>query len=180
VIRHSQRSMAEAVSCEVGFGVVDLQDRRPPNSSAWSDTNSRTPIAGRPVTRFTPSANGHTDLRGAARLSSADAGSGAPARPPSSARAPIHGGHFRVRDLTIQCFGELLGDPVYVLRPRAGEFVDPAQVRPGLGQYGSDHPGDISAATGEVLPRPNGSSIRPRSRPTAIFDSTRSRCSKSP
>src|SRR5262249_41664783 len=32
------------------------QDRRPPNASAWSATNSRTPVAGRPVTRSTPSA----------------------------------------------------------------------------------------------------------------------------
>src|SRR5215813_4697935 len=35
---------------------TDLYDRRPPNASACSATKSRTLIAGRPVTRSTPSA----------------------------------------------------------------------------------------------------------------------------
>src|SRR5262245_43754206 len=47
------RFLGAAVLC----GVADLYSRRPPNSSAWSATNSRTPIAGRPVTRSTPSAS---------------------------------------------------------------------------------------------------------------------------
>ena len=41
----------------IASAVADLHDRRPPNSSACRDTNSRTLIAGRPVTRSTPSAN---------------------------------------------------------------------------------------------------------------------------
>src|SRR5438309_948622 len=38
-------------------GVEDLSDRRPPNAAACSATKSRTLIAGRPVTRSTPSAS---------------------------------------------------------------------------------------------------------------------------
>ena len=35
-------------------------------------------------------------------------------------------------------------DPVHVLRPRTGEFVDPAQVPPRVSEDGSDYPSDIS------------------------------------
>jgi hypothetical protein len=77
---------------------------------------------------------------------------------------PILGGDVRVRDLTVQRVRVLPGDPVHVLRPRTGELVYPAQVRPRVGEDGSDYPSDIRRGTGEALPRPNGSSIRPRSR----------------
>ena len=46
-------------------------------------------------------------------------------------------------DLAVQRFRELPGDPVQVLRPRAGELVHPAQVRPGVGQDLGHHPGDV-------------------------------------
>jgi hypothetical protein len=43
---------------------------------------------------------------------------------------------------------------VNVLRPRPGEFVDPAQVRPRVGEDGSDYPSDISRGNGRGLARP--------------------------
>ena len=46
--------------------------------------------------------------------------------------------------LTVQRVRVLCGDPVHVLRLRTGEFVDPAQVRPRVGEDGSDYPSDIS------------------------------------
>src|SRR5215510_7004304 len=57
---------------------------------------------------------------------------------------PILGGDVRVRDLTVQRVRVLPGDPVHVLRLRAGEFVYPAQMRPGISEDGSDYPSDIS------------------------------------
>ena len=57
---------------------------------------------------------------------------------------PILGGNVSVSDLAVQRVGELPGDPLHVLRPRTGELVDPAQVRPRVGEDGSDDPGDIS------------------------------------
>lgn len=69
-------------------------------------------------------------------------------------------GDLRARDLTIQRVRVLPGDPVHVLRLRTGEFVDPAQVRPTVDEDSVTS----TVATGEVLPRPNGSSIRRRLR----------------
>src|ERR1700686_350890 len=57
---------------------------------------------------------------------------------------PILGGDVRVRDLTVQRVRVLPGDPVHVLRPRTGEFVYPAHVRPRVGEDGSDYPSNIS------------------------------------
>src|SRR5260370_42456263 len=57
---------------------------------------------------------------------------------------PILGGDVRVRDLTVQRVRVFPGDPVQVLGPRAGEFVYPAQVRPRVGEDGSDYPSDVS------------------------------------
>src|SRR3989454_1568499 len=56
---------------------------------------------------------------------------------------PILGRDVSVRDLTVQRVREFPGDGVHVLRPRTGEFVYPAQVRPGVGEDGSDDPSDI-------------------------------------
>jgi len=55
---------------------------------------------------------------------------------------PILRGDVRVRDLTVQRVRVLPGNPVHVLRPRTGEFVDPAQVRPRVGEDGSDYPSE--------------------------------------
>ena len=43
---------------------------------------------------------------------------------------------------------------MHVLRPRTGEFVDPAQVRPRVGEDARDHPGDISRGNRRGLPSP--------------------------
>src|SRR5215471_20882509 len=54
------RGVVKAPVCNFGLSesyLTDLYDRRPPNSSACSATKSRTLIAGRPVTRSTPSAS---------------------------------------------------------------------------------------------------------------------------
>src|SRR5271165_5918805 len=57
---------------------------------------------------------------------------------------PILGGDVTVRDLTVQHVRVLPGDPVHVLRPRTGELVYPAHVRPRVGEDGSDYPSNIS------------------------------------
>ena len=57
---------------------------------------------------------------------------------------PVLGGDIRVRDLAVQRVRILSGDPVHVLRPRTGEFVDPAQVRPRVSEDDSDNPSDVS------------------------------------
>src|SRR5262249_56183902 len=49
----------------------------------------------------------------------------------------------RVEDLPVQRVRELSGNAVQVLRPRTGEFVDSAQVRPRVGEDGSDYPGHV-------------------------------------
>ena len=97
---------------------------------------------------------GHTDPPGATRPSSPDAGSGAPATRPFQLPFPILGGDVSVRDLTVQRVREFPGDPVHVLRPRTGEFVDPAQVRPRVGEDGSDYPSDISRGNRRGLAPP--------------------------
>jgi hypothetical protein len=43
---------------------------------------------------------------------------------------------------------------VHVLRLRTGEFVDPAQVRPTVGEDGSDYPSDISRSNWRGLAPP--------------------------
>src|SRR5262245_30761066 len=77
---------------------------------------------------------------------------------------PILVGDVRVRDLALQGVRIFPGDSVHVLRPRASKFVYPAQMGPRVGEDGSNYASNISRATGEVLPRPNGSSMRLRSR----------------
>lgn len=56
---------------------------------------------------------------------------------------PLLGVDVRVRDLAIQRVREFAGDPIHVLGPRTGEFVDHAQVRRGVGENGSDYVSDI-------------------------------------
>jgi hypothetical protein len=73
-------------------------------------------------------------------------------------------GDVTVRDLTVQRVRLFPGDPVHVLRLRTGEFVCPAQVRPRVGEDGSDYPSDSSRGNWRGLARPNGSSIPPRLR----------------
>src|SRR6266852_7016689 len=107
-----------------------------------TQTPGRSSPAGRsPAPRRPPA--GHTDPPGATPPSSADAGSDAPAIPPSSTPVPNSRGNVSVCDLTVQRVRVLPGDPVHVLRPRTGEFVEPAQVRPRVGEDSSDYPSDI-------------------------------------
>jgi hypothetical protein len=56
---------------------------------------------------------------------------------------PLLGADVRIRDLSVQRVREFAGDPIHVLRPRTGEFVDQAQVRPGGGENGSDYLSDM-------------------------------------
>jgi hypothetical protein len=60
---------------------------------------------------------------------------------------PLLGADGRVHELPVRLLREFSGDPTHVLRPRTGEFVDPAQVRhrvggngglPPMGRYNSD------------------------------------------
>src|SRR5262245_54038846 len=77
---------------------------------------------------------------------------------------PIPGGDVRVSDLTVQRGREFPGDPVHVLRLRTGQLVDPAHVRLRSARMAATTRATSAAAIGEVLPCPNGSSMRPRSR----------------
>ena len=73
---------------------------------------------------------------------------------PFSAPVPNPRRNVSVRDLTVQRVRVLPGDPVHVLRPRTGEFVNPAQVRPRVGKDGSDHPSNISRGNRRGLAPP--------------------------
>ena len=117
------------------------------------------------VTRSTPSVSLSYRPAGAARPSSQDARSGAPVLPAFSAPVPNPPGRCQSTRHHGSARPRIPGrPPMHVLRPRTGEFVDPAQVRHGVGEDGSDYLSDISRGNREVLPRPNGSSMRPRSR----------------
>src|SRR5262245_60164934 len=67
---------------------------------------------------------------------------------------PILGGDVSVRDLTVQRVREFPGHPVHVLRPRTGELVYPAQMRPRVGEDGRDDPSDISRGNRRGLAPP--------------------------
>src|SRR3989441_1070678 len=69
---------------------------------------------------------------------------------------PILGGNVSVCDLTVQRVRVLPGDSVHVLRPRTGEFVEPAQVRPRVGEDSSDYPSDIRRGNRRGLAPPEG------------------------
>ena len=123
------------------FG-LRIDDRRTHPREATQIPGRSSPAGRSPAPRRPPS--GHTDPPGAIRPSSPDGGSGAPATPPFSAPVPNPRGNVRRRDLAVQRVRVLPGDPVHVLRPRTSKFVDPAHVRPRVGEDGSDHPSDVS------------------------------------
>src|SRR5262245_59879784 len=67
---------------------------------------------------------------------------------------PVFVGDIRVSDLAVQRFRVFPGDPVHVLRPRTGELVYPAQVRPRVGEDGGDYPSDIGCGHRRGLAEP--------------------------
>src|SRR5262249_5058158 len=136
----------EDVRRELGAGgrrgddacVADLKidDRRIHPGGASQNPGRSSPRGPSPAPRRPPA--GRTDPPGATRPSSPDAWSGAPVTHPLQLPLSLLGRDVRVRDLTVQRVREFPGDPRHGLRPRSGEFVYPAQVRPRVGEDGRD------------------------------------------
>src|SRR5215472_6725295 len=102
-------------------------------------------MAGRPVTRSTPSAS-RSYRPAPVQLAHRHQVPGEVLRQPRPFELPfpIVGGMSEYGNITVQRVREFPGDPVHVLRPRTGELVYPAQVWPRVGEDGSDYPSDIS------------------------------------